>query len=162
VFFRGLNGDMRPLDRKTKEMQGTFDASKEGLEPIEFETYSGERMPLARPEWPPNIQKLWNERCKSLHKAGYLAKEFLIDLQRYCFAVYQAEEAERHLIDEGFLVDELGTKGQVYTVVSKWITVLDNANKTIDKVGNKFGFSPLAVQKIPAVVKEESKMSLLK
>jgi hypothetical protein len=40
--------------------------------------------------------------------------------------------------------------------------VLENAIKTIDKFGTKFGFSPLDVQKIPAVVKEKEGLSLLK
>jgi hypothetical protein len=61
------------------------------------------------------------------------------------------------------VVEERGTEGQVYEVMSKWINVLDNANKTIERLGAKFGFSPLDVQKIPAVQKKEGKeMSLLK
>ncbi len=73
-----------------------------------------------------------------------------------------AEEAENKLIDEGFVTKEFGTKGQEYEVTSKWVQVLSEANKTIDKFGSKFGFTPLDMQKIPSVVKEEKALSLLR
>ena len=74
----------------------------------------------------------------------------------------RAEEAEKHLLDEGFTTIERGTEGQEYEVMSKWINVLDNANKTVERIGAKFGFSPLDVQKIPAIQKKNgAEMSLI-
>lgn len=151
---------MRELPKEVKEMQGTYEPSREGLEPVEFDGY--ERIPTAPAEWPPNIQKLWMDRCADLKKAGYLVKAFMPHLKRYCFAVLQAEEAERMLLDEGFVTEETGTNKQIYKVPSKWLSVLDNANKVIDRIGAKFGFTPLDVQKIPVVKKEVNVESLLK
>jgi P27 family predicted phage terminase small subunit len=154
---------MRPKTQEEKEMQGTFEASKEPLEPVELAAWDADRMPAAPDGWPPNIQKIWNDRCKDLKNTGYLVKAFMPLLRRYCFAIKQAEEAEQKLLDEGFVTIEIGTKGQQYEVVSKWLDVLDNANKTIERIGAKFGFTPLDVQKIPAVKQKEGKeMSLLK
>lgn len=152
---------MRAKTKEEKEMQGTFEPSKEGLEPVEYETY--ERIPTAPAHWPVEAQKIWIDRCQDLKQSGYLVKAMMAPLKRYCFAVYQAEEAERKLIEEGFTSLEEGTKGQQYEVVSKWVMVLDNANKWIEKLGAKFGFTPLDIHKVPAVKKAEGKeMSLLK
>ncbi len=151
---------MRPKTKEEKELQGTFEASREGDDAVEYDKY--EISPVAPKEWPPNIQKLWLDRCNDLKRAGYLVKAFIAPLRRYCFAVMQAEKAEEMLLQEGFVTTETGTMGQEYEVVSKWLAVLDNANKTIDKFGSKFGFSPLDVQKIPVVRKEVNEGSLLK
>ncbi len=142
-------------------MQGTYEASREREDAVEFDRY--EINPVAPKNWPPQIQKIWSDRCQDLKNTGYLAKAFIPLLRRYCFAILQAEEAEKYLIEEGFTTIETGTEGQQYEVMSKWINVLDNANKTIERIGAKFGFSPLDVQKIPAIAKKEGKeMSLLK
>jgi P27 family predicted phage terminase small subunit len=154
---------MRPKTKEEKELQGTFEPSKEPLESVELAEWDAERMPNAPDGWPPHMQKLWNDRCKDLKNTGYLTKAFIPLLRRYCFAILQAEKAEGYLLTDGFVVEERGTEGQVYEVMSKWINVLDNANKTIERIGAKFGFSPLDVQKIPAIQKKEGKeMSLLK
>jgi phage terminase small subunit len=152
---------MRKKTQETKELQGTFEPSKE-FENVELTEWDGLRLPAASPEWPPKIQALWNDRCRDLQQAGYLAKAFLTPLRRYCFAVMMAEEAENKLIDEGFVTIEYGTKGQQYEVTSKWVSVLSEANKTIDRIGARFGFTPLDIQKIPAVKKQEATMNLLK
>jgi len=154
---------MRPKTKEEKEMQGTFEPSKEAPEPMYLSEWDGERLPASPGGWPTSIQSIWNDRCRDLKNTGYLTKAFLPLLRRYCFAILQAEKAESQLISEGFVTFERGSEGQEYEVVSKWVNVLDNANKTIERIGAKFGFSPLDVQKIPAVQKKEGKeMSLLK
>lgn len=143
-------------------MQGTFEASRE-VETVELEEWDGERMPACPAGWPYPLQSFWNDRCHDLKKAGYLAKVCLEPLRRYCWAVWMAREAEKSLMDEGFIVEEIGTKGQVYRVPNPMLAVMSEATKVIDKYGSKFGFSPLDVQKIPAVQKKEGKeLSLLK
>lgn len=154
---------MRAKTQDDKELQGTFEPSKEGLESVELENWDGVRMPAASSEWPPNIQEIWNQRCKDLFKAGYLAKAFLPHLRRYCFALMQAEEAEEKLMLSGFVIMKVDVKGNTQEIVSPWLYVLDNANKMMDKIGAKFGFTPLDIQKIPIVKqKEKSDTSLLK
>jgi Phage terminase, small subunit len=146
---------MRPKSKETKEMQGTFEPSKES-DSVELTEWDGARLPAANKEWPPKIQALWNRRCRDLQHAGYLAEAFLTDLRRYCFAVAMAERAEEELMKNNgsFVVEEEGSQGNTYDVVSKWLTVWNDANRTIDKIGSKFGFSPLAASKIPAVKKD--------
>jgi phage terminase small subunit len=152
---------MRAKTKELKEMQGTYEPSKEGIEPVEYGVY--ERIPTAPDGWPPEAQKIWMDRCSDLKQAGYLVKAMMAPLRRYCFAVYQAEEAEKRLMEEGFTSVEIGTKGQTYEVINKWVLVMDNANKTIDKFGAKFGFTPLDVHKIPKIEKDKgTEMSLLK
>ena len=152
---------MRAKSKELKEMQGTYEPSREGVEAVELDKY--QINPVAPKDWPPHIQKIWSDRCQDLKNTGYLAKAFIPLLRRYCFAILQAEKAEEQLLYEGFVTLERGSEGQEYEVMSKWINVLDNANKTIERLGAKFGFSPLDVQKIPIVAKKEGKeMSLLK
>ena len=140
-------------------MQGTYEPSKEGIEAVEYDTY--ERVPVCPDGWPPSIQKLWTDRCNDLKKSGYLVKAFMAPLRRYCFAVMQAEEAEKQLIESGYIETVFTEKGE-YTKPSDWIKILDNANKTILSFGAKFGFSPLDIQKIPVIEKPKETMSLLK
>ncbi len=150
---------MRPIPKEIKEMQGTFEPSKEGLEPVEYDVY--ERAPICPDGWPPRIQRLWGDRCNDLRKSGYLVKAFMVPLRRYCFAVLQAEEAEKQLLENGYIEEIITEKGS-YEKPSDWIKILDNANKTILAFGAKFGFSPLDIQKIPVVEKPKETMSLLK
>jgi P27 family predicted phage terminase small subunit len=154
---------MRPISQEVKEQQGTFEPSKEGLEPIVYSEWDASRMPAAKAEWPPKIQAIWNGRCHDLNKVGYLTRAFLPLLERYCFAIMQAEQAEEALVAEGFVLVKVDVKGNTQSVISPWVSVLDNANKQIEKIGSKFGFTPLDVQKIPVVKKVEGdEKSLLK
>lgn len=153
---------MRPISKEQKEMQGTFEQSRE-VESVQLEEWDGERMPACPAGWPYALQSFWNDRCHDLKKAGYLAKACIEPLRRYCYAVWMAREAEKSLMDEGFIVEEIGTKGQVYRVPNPALAILSEATKVIDKYGAKFGFSPLDAQRIPAVQKKEGKeLSLLK
>jgi P27 family predicted phage terminase small subunit len=153
---------MRPKTKEEKEMQGTYEPSREA-ESMQLEEWDGERMPASPAGWPYPLQSFWNDRCKDLKNAGYLAKACLEPLRRYCWAVWMAREAEKSLSEEGFIIEEIGTKGQVYRVPNPSLAVLSEATKVIDKYGAKFGFSPLDVQKIPIAQKKEGKeMSLLK
>lgn len=152
---------MRAKPKELKEMQGTYEPSKEGLDPVEYGAY--ERIPTAPEKWPLEAQKIWMDRCQDLKQSGYLVKAMIAPLRRYCFAVFQAEMAEKHLIDEGFTETKISTEGHPYEATSKWLSVLDNANKTIEKFGSKFGFTPLDIQKIPKIEKDKgAEMSLLR
>jgi phage terminase small subunit len=162
VDFRYYNGDMRQISKEVKEIQGTFEPSKEGFEPVALELWDGQRMPAADSKWPPNIQEIWNLRCKELFKAGYLAKSFLPRLKRYCFAIMAAEEAEENLFSGGFIEESIGTKGQVYRSVSPWFSIWEKAVKEMDAVSSRYGFSPLDIQKIPVIEKKQDKDSLIK
>jgi P27 family predicted phage terminase small subunit len=141
-------------------MQGTFEPSKEGLDPISFNQF--ERNPSAPVEFDPHIQKHWNDLCTGLKRAGYLVKEFLPGLYSYCFAIQQRDTAVRNLIEEGFVITKMTTAGSA-DVPSPWLSVLKDANKDILNFSAKYGLNPLDVQKIPAVKKEGgAEMSLLK
>lgn len=147
---------MRKKSKELKEMQGTFEPSKEP-ETNTLVVGEYEIIPKAPANWPPDAQKVWRNACLSLKEAGYLARVFIPALRRYCFAVYQAEMAEKMLMAGGggaFISEEVGSEGQRYDVVNKWLTVLDSANKTIMQYGAKFGFMPLDAAKIPKIKKE--------
>ena len=150
---------------KTKDLkvlQGTLRPSREIDETVEYEEWDGQRMPICPKGWPLEMQSFWNDRCHDLKNVGYLAKACIEPLRRYCWAVYQAREAERRLDEEGFLIEQTGTKGQIYTVKNPWLDILDQSVRVIERYGAKFGFTPLDVQKIPNNRKEVGKMSLLK
>jgi phage terminase small subunit len=160
---------MRKLSKEEKELQGTYEPSKEGIEPVEYGVY--ERIPTAPTNWPPEAKKIWMDRCEDLKQSGYLVKAMMAPLRRYCFAVYQAEYAESQIMkmtEDGygpqFTETRTTAEGNEYEVLSKWIMVLDNANKVIEKFGAKFGFTPLDIQKIPVIEKksEAKTVSLLK
>jgi P27 family predicted phage terminase small subunit len=144
---------MRAKSKELKEMQGTYEPSKE-TESLELTEWTGSRLPVSSPEWPPKIQALWNRRCKDLQRVGHLSEAYLVGLRRYCFAVSMAENAEKMMASEGMVVTEEGSQGNTYQIVSKWLTVLEKANKIIDSYNSKFGFTPADAAKIPAAKKE--------
>ncbi len=151
---------MRAKTQSEKEIQGTFEPSKEPIEGVEYDKY--DRLPVVPKGWPPDAAKIWQDTCMLLKNAGYLSKAFIPMLRRYCFAVYQAHEAEKMLLLDGFITESIGTKGQVYQTPSHWIGVLDSANRTIQSIGAKFGFNPTDLVKIPKIKKDETEESLLK
>lgn len=140
-------------------MQDTYEPSKEVLETVEYDKY--ERLPVVPSGWPPDAGKIWQDTCLLLKNSGYLSKAFMPTLRRYCFAVYQAQVAEKMLLvsESGslaFVKTEVGTEGQTYEVINKWLTVLDSANRTIQQLGAKFGFTPIDAAKVPKVKKVDT------
>jgi len=144
---------MRKKTQESKEMSGTFEPSKEPLEGVEYDKY--DRLPVCPKGWPPDAKKIWENTCLRVKEANYLSKTFMHNLRRYCFAVYQAQLAESHLLTDGFIIIETGTHGQQYGRPSHWIAVLDAANRVILSVGAKFGFTPLDASKLPKSKKIE-------
>jgi phage terminase small subunit len=153
---------MRAISQEEKEKQGTYEPSKE-IDSLKLPEWDGSKMPAAPSKWPYPIQKLWNERCKDLSAAGYLASAFLPALKEYCYYVLMAEEAREKLDEEGFIENKMTAEGLPYETISKWVSIREIAVKGMERIGARYGFTPLDVQKIPAVKKDDSKtMSLLK
>lgn len=152
---------MRQISKEQKEMQGTLEPSRE-VESMKLEEWDGQRMPAAPAGWDYPMQSFWNDRCKDLKNAGYLAKAVLEPVRRYCVAVKHARDAEASIMEDGYTIEQIGTKGQVYTVKNPMLDVLKDANKEIQYWTARFGFTPLDVQKIPASKKDDAQMNLLK
>lgn len=152
---------MRELPREVKEMQGTYEPSKEGATPVQYDQY--ERVPTPPDDYPPQVQKIWTERCYDLKNSGYLVKAFMPTLRAYCdwWSVYFG--AYELIKTQGFVIPEEGSQGQIKNVVNPAFQVMDKAMKHIESINSKYGFTPLDIQKIPVVRKaEESSESLLK
>jgi len=74
-----------------------------------------------------------------------------------------AEEAREKLDEEGFIENKMTAEGLPYETISKWVSIREIAVKGMERIGARYGFTPLDVQKIPAVKKDDLKtMSLLK
>ncbi len=151
---------MQKLSQEEKEIRGTYEPSREGIEPVEYDEY--ERTPQAPDHWPLEAQQIWKDTCAQVKKAGYLQRPMVPTLMTYCFAVYQKQRAEKNLLQDGFVITKMGSEGQSYEVVSPWAQVQSDACKIIDKFGGKFGLSPLDAFKVPKLVKEQKMMTLLK
>lgn len=140
--------------KEEKEMQGTYEPSKEVLEPVKFDSL--DKIPNAPDRWTPGAQKMWRTLCGELQKNGYLSAAFLPAFKKYVFAVYLSDLAERKIIENGeeMVMSEAGTY---------WMKVLNEQNKTIIQLGSKFGFTPYDAAKIPKIIQEPGQtMSLLK
>jgi phage terminase small subunit len=152
---------MRPISKGIKEQQDTYEPSRE-QDSLRLPEWKGSKMPAADDKWPPGIQRLWNERCKDLSKAGYLTSAFLTALKEYCNYVEMADEAMSNLHEHGFIEYKMTAEGIAYEAISKWVTLREIAVKGMERIGARYGFTPLDAQKIPAVQKEENTLSLLK
>jgi P27 family predicted phage terminase small subunit len=151
---------MRAKTKEEKEFQGTFEPSKEALEPVQLTAY--ERVPTAPDYFSLEVQKLWMDTCTELKKTGYLMRVFIPQLESYCYAVQRRNEAIEMLNQQGLVITKMTTNASVQAV-NPYLDVLERANKEIVKFGEKYGLTPLDVQKIPAVKKAEGKeMSLFK
>jgi P27 family predicted phage terminase small subunit len=152
---------MRKLPQEVKEIQGTFEPSKEGFDPVSYEQY--ERIPNTPDKYPPDVQKIWLERCMDLKNAGYLARAFMPTLRAYCdwwMIYFQALESIKA---QGFIIEEQGSQGQTKNQVNPAFQVMDKAMRHIESINSKFGFTPLDIQKIPVIKKaEDASESLLK
>jgi P27 family predicted phage terminase small subunit len=152
---------MRQISRETKEIQGTYEPSRDGLEPVKYDQY--ERVPTPPDDYPPNVQKIWTERCYDLKQSGYLTKAFMPTLRAYCdwWAIYF--DAYSMVKTNGFVIPEEGSQGQIKNVVNPAFQVMDKAMKHIESINSKFGFTPLDIQKIPVIRQvNESEGNLLK
>jgi len=152
---------MRQLPKEVKELQGTYEPSREGFDAVQYDQY--ERVPTPPDDYPPNVQKIWTERCYDLKNAGYLTKAFMPTLRAYCdwWSVYF--QALAMIKNDGFIVSEQGSQGQTKNTLNPAFQVMDKAMKHIESINSKFGFTPLDVQKIPVIRKaEENTQSLLK
>ncbi len=148
---------MRAKTKEEKELQGTYEPSKEGSEVVEYDKY--DRLPVIPKGWPPEAGKIWQDVCLLLKNTGYLSRAFMPMVRRYCFAVYQAQEAEKQILlsgAHGFVAVRISTNGDEYGVISPWVSVLENATKTIERISAKFGFNPVDLVKVPKVKKVEN------
>jgi P27 family predicted phage terminase small subunit len=152
---------MRQLPKEVKEIQGTYEASREGFNPVEYDQY--ERIPAPPKKWPPDVEKIWRERCYDLKNSGYLARAFVPTLEAYCdwWGIYF--DAYNMVKTQGAIIAEEGSQGQMKNVVNPAFQVMDKAMKHIESINSKYGFTPLDIQKIPVIRKaEENVDSLLK
>lgn len=137
---------MRPLDKETKEMQGTFEPSREVVA-VQFIDY--DRAPVAPEDWPEEAKSIWKDVWALLKSAGYMSKAFTMSVRALSWAAYRRQLAESRLLA---LPADTG-----------WEKILDTNTKTMERLCSKFGLNPTDLYKVPAVKKDESKtMSLLK
>jgi hypothetical protein len=138
---------MRQLPKETKEMQGTFEPSKEDLTAVSYEVY--DKVPNVPGEWPMEAQGIWNAIGNVLKSAGYMTKATVIPMRRLAWAVYRAQLAEKKLID--------------YPENLTWEKILDSNTKTTERLCAKFGLTPADLYRVPVMQKKEGKeMSLFK
>ena len=138
---------MRAKTKETKEMQGTFEASKPQIDPITFELL--ERNPNAPSDWPDEAKAIWLDVCTFLKGVNHLSKTYVPVIEEYSWAVYRCRLCKRKLISRP---DD-----------SYWEKVLENNTKRLERLTVKLGFSPLDSMKVPSrKVGGDSAMSLLK
>jgi hypothetical protein len=138
---------MRPKTQEEKEMQGTFEPSKEDLSPISHELY--DKAPNVPKEWPLDAQVIWRDVCQVLKAAGYLNKGITLALRELCWFAYRRELAESKLLE---------TPTDMF-----WTKELHENSKGLERLLQKFGMTPADMYRVPAVKKAEGKeMSLLK
>lgn len=138
---------MRKLPTEVKEMQGTFEASREDLAPVSYEVF--EKVPNVPSEWPLTAQVIWRDIGNVLKAGGYMTKATVLPMRRLAWAYYRTLLAEEKLIAE----PEDG----------KWEKIMDMNTKTVERLCAKFGLTPADLYRVPAIKPKEGKeMSLLK
>lgn len=138
---------MRKLTKEQKEIQGTFEPSKEDLSPVSYESF--EKVPNVPSAWPIDAQVIWRDLGNVLKVAGYMTKGTVFPMRRLAWAYYRTLEAEKVLIDD--------------PTNSTWEKIMDTNTKAVERLCTKFGLTPADLYRVPAIEKKEGKeMSLLK
>lgn len=137
---------MRQISQEIKEMQGTFEPSKEGFDPVKWEAY--DKAPNVPDTWPIEAQTVWRDICTVVKGGGYLTKATVFTIRRLAWAFYRTLVAEERLLA---LPGDTG-----------WEKIMDTNTKTVERICSKYGFTPADLPKVPAIRKEETPMSLLK
>lgn len=137
---------MRPISKEIKEMQGTYEASKDGFEPVSWQNY--EKAPSAPDTWPIEAQVVWRDICAVLKTGGHLTRATVFTVRRLAWAFY------RTLVAEERLLSLPGDKD--------WEKIMDTNTKTVERICSKYGFTPADLPKVPKLKQEETPMSLLK
>jgi hypothetical protein len=138
---------MRQIPQEIKEMQGTFEPSKEGLSVVSYESF--EKVPNVPSEWPILAQVVWRDLGNILKAAGWMTKATVIPMRRLAWAYYRTLEAESKLITN--------------PEDSKWDKIMETNTKTVERLCAKFGLTPADLYRVPVNKKPEgNEMSLLK
>src|SRR3972149_3699062 len=138
---------MRPLDKETKEAQGTFEPSKEGFQPVSYDNF--ERGPYVPDRWPVEAQTIWRDIWDLLRKAGNMSKSNILSVRALAWAAHRRQWAETQLIEDPYDL--------------KAEKIQESNTKVMMSICANFGFTPADLYRVPAVKKDDAKtMSLLK
>jgi hypothetical protein len=130
---------MRALPQETKEMQGTFEASREGFDPVSYDAF--EKAPNVPTEWPIEAQTIWRDVWAVMKSGNYMSKGFVMMVRALCWAVYRRQIAEEKLLK--FPADK------------DWEKIMDTNTKTVERICTKFGFSPVDMYKVPVIKRDK-------
>ncbi len=136
---------MRELSREDKEMRGTFEPSKE-IEPVNYDEVARFYAPEG---WAESAKGIFLDICRILRPTGYLQNAMYISIRDLASNEHFRREAELAL-----MLDPTDKKA---------LYRLDLHGKAVRVLCKSFGFTPLDVQKISVIKKDDSKtLSLLK
>lgn len=138
------------MQRKTaelKQIQGTLEASRAEIEPVEYEEL--ERVPKSPDGWPLEAQVVWRDFWNVLKRAGWMNRGVVSAARALCWAVYR-----RQLAEEKLIIDPESTF---------WEKVMDTNTKAVERLSAKFGMTPADLWRVPqAKRKEDGTQNLLK
>ena len=138
---------MRPKTKEEKEMQGTFEPSKEGFDAVSYEVY--DKVPNVPSDWPLAAQIIWRDLGNVLKAGGYMTKATIFPMRRLCWAYYRTLLAEEKLLEN--------------PMDTAWEKIMDTNTKAVERLCAKFGLTPADLYRVPVAAKKEGKeMSLLK
>lgn len=138
---------MQRKHQEEKELQGTFEPSKEEFSPVLYEDF--EKVPNVPSNWPIEAQAIWRDVGTLLKNAGWMTKAVVLPMRALCWAAYRRQLAEEKLL---LFPDSL-----------LWEKIMDSNTKTMERLCAKFGLTPADLYRVPKMKKDEGTvMSLLK
>lgn len=88
------------------------------------------------------------------HYAGVLCSRQMLFpediglLHRYCFAIYQAQEAEKAILKDGLTQTHKQDRGAKNEIENVHIKILNSAREAVNRLGAKLGFNLMDKSKI--------------
>ena len=137
---------MRPKSKELKELQGTYEPSKENqLESIVFSQVVKFFSPR---DWPHDAKVIFQDLCQTVRDGGHLTKAVYIGIRSLAFAEFNRRLAEKELVEK--------------PTDSAWLKALDQHTKAVERGLAKFGLYPADLYRVPAKKAETKTLSLLK
>lgn len=132
----------KPVPTALKVLEGN-----PGKRPLNSREPKPEKKAPTCPAWlEPEAKKEWKRLAKGMEKLGILTEMDRAAFAAYCQSYARWKEAEQHINEDGSLM----TTPNGYQQQSAWVSIANNAMKSMSQFASQFGLNPSARSRIIA------------
>jgi P27 family predicted phage terminase small subunit len=142
-------------DPALKKLKGTLRKSRELTAPPEFKPYSDIKEIDVPADLPPYAQSIFMATAQGLIEYQIITPLDLQGLRQFAVQCWLINEAEKHIQEEGAVIDMTSTRGHTNKVKNPWIAILHESTTLANRLGAGFGLAPSHRQKLHMEIKKK-------